>query len=107
MVKSIFSTFFFKYLNEWITIVNNRYTCGPTVYDSSHLGHARNFVSLDIIRRVVQDYFGYSVNTVMNITDIDDKLILRAKENNQQSVLQLAKHFENDFKNDMLALNVR
>lgn len=50
------------------------YACGPTVYDHSHLGHARNYVSTDIIRRILRDYFGYKVNFVMNITDVDDKV---------------------------------
>lgn len=50
------------------------YACGPTVYDKSHLGHARNYVSTDIIRRILMHYFGYKVNFVMNITDIDDKV---------------------------------
>ena len=50
------------------------YACGPTVYDKSHLGHARNYVSTDIIRRILMHYFGYEVNFVMNITDIDDKV---------------------------------
>lgn len=50
------------------------YACGPTVYDKSHLGHARNYVSTDIIRRILMDYFGFKVNFVMNITDIDDKV---------------------------------
>lgn len=51
------------------------YSCGPTVYDKSHLGHARNYVSTDIIRRILMHYFGFKVNFVMNITDIDDKVI--------------------------------
>lgn len=50
------------------------YACGPTVYDQSHLGHARNYVSTDIIRRILKDYFGYKVKFVMNFTDIDDKV---------------------------------
>lgn len=50
------------------------YACGPTVYDHSHLGHARNYVSTDIIRRILRDYFGYEVKLVMNITDVDDKV---------------------------------
>jgi cysteinyl-tRNA synthetase len=52
------------------------YACGPTVYDKSHLGHARNYVSTDIIRRILTYYFNYKVNFVMNITDIDDKVQL-------------------------------
>jgi cysteinyl-tRNA synthetase len=37
------------------------YTCGPTVYDESHMGHARCYVSFDIIRRIMTDYFGYNI----------------------------------------------
>lgn len=57
------------------------YSCGPTVYDASHMGHARNYVSIDINRRILQDYFGYNVKFVQNVTDIDDKIILRARQN--------------------------
>lgn len=55
------------------------YSCGPTVYDASHMGHARSYISFDILRRVLTDYFGYNVLYVMNITDIDDKIIKRAR----------------------------
>ncbi|KAF8445055.1 cysteinyl-tRNA synthetase [Boletus edulis BED1] len=57
------------------------YNCGPTVYDASHMGHARNYVTQDILRRILSDYFGYDIHFVMNITDIDDKIILRARQN--------------------------
>uniref|UniRef100_A0A914CL90 Cysteine--tRNA ligase, cytoplasmic n=1 Tax=Acrobeloides nanus TaxID=290746 RepID=A0A914CL90_9BILA len=57
------------------------YICGPTVYDSTHLGHARTFLSLDIVRRVLTNYFNYDVLFVMNMTDIDDKIIKRARQN--------------------------
>eukprot|EP00548_Thalassiothrix_antarctica_P015730 CAMPEP_0194165740 /NCGR_PEP_ID=MMETSP0154-20130528/1573_1 /TAXON_ID=1049557 /ORGANISM="Thalassiothrix antarctica, Strain L6-D1" /LENGTH=832 /DNA_ID=CAMNT_0038876259 /DNA_START=84 /DNA_END=2582 /DNA_ORIENTATION=- len=57
------------------------YTCGPTVYDSSHVGHARTYLSLDIMRRIMTDYFRYNVIYQVNITDIDDKIILRARQN--------------------------
>ena len=53
------------------------YNCGPTVYDASHMGHARTYLTFDIVRRVFSDYFGYSIHYVMNITDIDDKIIKR------------------------------
>uniref|UniRef100_A0A224YWL0 cysteine--tRNA ligase n=1 Tax=Rhipicephalus zambeziensis TaxID=60191 RepID=A0A224YWL0_9ACAR len=56
------------------------YSCGPTVYDASHMGHARSYISFDILRRVLTDYFGYNVFYVMNITDIDDKIIKRARQ---------------------------
>ena len=57
------------------------YSCGPTVYDSAHLGHSRNYINFDIIRRVLQDYFGYNITAVMNVTDVDDKIIARARRN--------------------------
>jgi cysteinyl-tRNA synthetase len=44
------------------------YACGPTVYDHSHLGHARNYVSTDIIRRILLHYYGFDVKFVMNFT---------------------------------------
>lgn len=44
------------------------YSCGPTVYDASHMGHARSYISFDILRRVFSNYFGYDVFYVMNVT---------------------------------------
>ncbi|MCX6734945.1 MAG: cysteine--tRNA ligase [Candidatus Peregrinibacteria bacterium] len=55
------------------------YVCGPTVYDSAHLGHGRSAVSFDVIRRYFI-YRGYEVKYVSNYTDIDDKMITRAKQ---------------------------
>lgn len=55
------------------------YLCGPTVYDSAHLGHGRSAVSFDMIRKYFI-YKGYEVNFVSNYTDIDDKMINRANE---------------------------
>ena len=57
------------------------YTCGPTVYDSAHVGHARTYLSLDIMRRIMTDYFHYNCIYQINTTDIDDKIILRARQN--------------------------
>uniref|UniRef100_A0A668TR37 Cysteine--tRNA ligase, cytoplasmic n=1 Tax=Oreochromis aureus TaxID=47969 RepID=A0A668TR37_OREAU len=57
------------------------YCCGPTVYDASHMGHARSYISFDILRRILRDYFKYDVIYCMNITDIDDKIIKRARQN--------------------------
>jgi len=57
----------------------NIYTCGVTVYDESHIGHARSLYVFDIIRRYVA-YRGFKVKFVRNITDIDDKIIKRANE---------------------------
>lgn len=55
------------------------YVCGPTVYDSAHLGHGRSAVSFDVIRRYFI-YRGYDVKYVSNYTDIDDKMINRANQ---------------------------
>lgn len=57
------------------------YTCGPTVYDVAHMGHARAYLTFDILRRIMEDYFGYEVIYQINVTDIDDKIILRARRN--------------------------
>ncbi|XP_023119725.1 cysteine--tRNA ligase, cytoplasmic isoform X1 [Amphiprion ocellaris] len=57
------------------------YCCGPTVYDASHMGHARSYISFDILRRTLSDYFKYDVFYCINITDIDDKIIKRARQN--------------------------
>lgn len=57
------------------------YNCGPTVYDHSHMGHARSYICIDILRRIVTDYFNYNVTFVQGLTDIDDKIILRARQN--------------------------
>ncbi|XP_023315626.1 cysteine--tRNA ligase, cytoplasmic isoform X2 [Trichogramma pretiosum] len=69
---------------EFVPQYGNRvlwYSCGPTVYDASHMGHARSYISFDIMRRILQEYFNYDVLYVMNITDIDDKIIKRARQN--------------------------
>ena len=55
------------------------YVCGPTVYDSPHLGHAKSAVVFDIIRRYLK-FKGYDVKLIKNVTDIDDKIINRANE---------------------------
>jgi cysteinyl-tRNA synthetase len=45
----------------------------------SHMGHARNYLTSDVIRRVLEDYFGYNIHFVMNVTDVDDKIIVKAR----------------------------
>jgi cysteinyl-tRNA synthetase len=55
------------------------YACGPTVYDHPHLGHGRTAFTYDMIRRFLR-YVGYEVTLASNITDIEDKIIKRAKE---------------------------
>lgn len=82
------------------------YICGPTVYDSSHIGHASNYVRFDVVRRILNDYFGYDVTVQMNVTDIDDKIIKRANERNIP-FQDLARQFETEFLEDMDSLNVK
>nr|XP_020769046.1 probable cysteine--tRNA ligase, mitochondrial [Odocoileus virginianus texanus] len=81
------------------------YSCGPTVYDHAHLGHACSYVRFDIIRRILTRVFGCNVVMVMGITDVDDKIIRRANEMSV-SPASLARLYEEDFKQDMAALKV-
>ena len=53
------------------------YACGPTVYDYGHIGNFRTFVAVDLLRRFLRQS-GYTVRHVMNITDVDDKIIRNA-----------------------------
>ena len=95
--------------NEEITERNlNWYMCGPTVYDYSHIGHARNYICNDIIRRILE-YFGYKVNLVMNITDVDDKIINKSNEiyKDPNKFLEISKKYEEEFLKDLNALNVK
>lgn len=85
------------------------YSCGPTVYDSSHLGHARTYVCTDIIRRILSDYFHIPVHFALGITDVDDKIINRAREaghSDWKGMKEFAKQFEESFFQDMAALGV-
>uniref|UniRef100_A0A8C2VIR8 Probable cysteine--tRNA ligase, mitochondrial n=1 Tax=Chinchilla lanigera TaxID=34839 RepID=A0A8C2VIR8_CHILA len=82
-----------------------QYSCGPTVYDHAHLGHACSYVRFDILRRLLTKVFGCSVVMVMGITDVDDKIIRRASEMDI-SPAALARLYEEDFKQDMAALKV-
>uniref|UniRef100_A0A4X2K4Z0 cysteine--tRNA ligase n=1 Tax=Vombatus ursinus TaxID=29139 RepID=A0A4X2K4Z0_VOMUR len=81
------------------------YSCGPTVYDHAHLGHACSYVRFDIIRRILTKVFGYNIVMVMGITDVDDKIIRRATEMDI-SPSALARLYEEDFKLDMATLKV-
>ena len=58
------------------------YVCGITIYDYCHIGHARTYVAFDVINRYLR-FSGYEVTYVRNITDVDDKIIKRAAENNE------------------------
>ena len=56
------------------------YGCGPTVCDPPNLGHCRTYMTFDVVRRVLEDYFMYNVTHVMGVTDIDDRIIIRTQE---------------------------
>ncbi|XP_072040212.1 probable cysteine--tRNA ligase, mitochondrial [Amphiura filiformis] len=81
------------------------YACGPTVYDSAHIGHASSYVRFDIIRRILSEFFSIDVVQVMGITDIDDKIIKRSQESDI-SFSQLTKVYQDEFYQDMDNLNV-
>ena len=92
---------------EELKVKNNKiklFVCGPTVYDYSHIGHARTYISFDVIVRYLK-HEGYSVFYLQNITDIDDKIIKRAKERGENP-LELSHRFEKEYLNDMKKLNV-
>ena len=82
----------------------NLFVCGPTVYDSSHIGHARTYLAFDMIAKYLAKK-GYNIFYLQNITDIDDKIIARAKE---KRVLpyKLASDFEKEYLQNMRALKI-
>ncbi len=82
----------------------NMYVCGPTVYDSCHIGHARPAVVFDTIRRYLE-YTGYVVTFISNITDIDDKIINRSRDLGI-SWRDLARRYQDEYEQDMAALGV-
>ncbi|AMW28033.1 cysteine--tRNA ligase [Arthrospira platensis] len=81
------------------------YCCGVTVYDYCHLGHARSYTTWDVVRRYLE-WSGYEVNYVQNFTDIDDKILNRAKE--QESTMEaVSQRFIDAYFEDLRRLNVR
>ncbi len=82
----------------------NLFVCGPTVYDVSHIGHARTYVAFDMMVKYLREK-GYDLFYLQNITDIDDKIIKRAKEK-KITPQKLAKDFEREYLKDMKNLKV-
>src|SRR5947209_17596982 len=80
------------------------YSCGPTVYDYGHIGNFRTFVFVDLLRRSLRQA-GFKLNHVMNITDVDDKIIRDAAAQGV-SVRDYAAKFEQAFLEDMKTLNL-
>ncbi|KAL6046139.1 Cysteine--tRNA ligase, mitochondrial [Balamuthia mandrillaris] len=89
------------------------YTCGPTVYESSHLGHARNYVSVDVVLRLLRHFFNVPVQHAMGMTDIDDKIMAKAAAlqaaghgSTASSFLDIARKYEEEFWDDLDAFAV-
>jgi cysteinyl-tRNA synthetase len=80
------------------------FVCGPTVYDYIHIGNARTFVVFDVIAKYLR-YRGYKLKYIQNITDIDDRIIARAKETGVEPK-ELARKFERIFLDNMKELKV-
>lgn len=80
------------------------YVCGVTVYNDAHVGHAMSAIVFDIIRRYLI-YKNYDVKFVMNYTDVDDKIINRAKQLGEEP-LKLSQRYIDDYANDLKNLNV-
>lgn len=81
------------------------YVCGPTVYDEPHIGHARAAIAFDVIRRTLEAA-GLRVTYVQNITDVDDKIIQRAAEQNR-TPWEVADEYTRAYDDAMRALGVR
>jgi len=81
------------------------YCCGPTVYDYAHIGNWRTFVFADLVRRTLE-FSGYEVKHVMNITDVEDKIIKRVREN-KTTLREFTGPFETAFLDDLKALGCR
>lgn len=80
------------------------YVCGPTVYDSAHVGHALSAMVFDIIRRYLE-YSTYEVKLIMNFTDVDDKIIIKANNDNI-STSELTEKLMNEYLFQLKELNI-
>ncbi len=80
------------------------YACGPTVYDRAHVGNFRTLVAVDVLRRTLR-HFGYRVREVMNITDVDDRIIEKAQQAGKD-LRAFTTEFVRAFEEDMAALRL-
>jgi cysteinyl-tRNA synthetase len=97
-----------KKVEEFIPIDPNEvriYMCGPTVYDYFHIGNARSFVMADMVRRYLE-YKGYKVKFVMNLTDVDDKIIKKANEEKRKPS-EVTNDYINAFFDDISKLKIK
>ena len=81
------------------------YVCGPTVYSNAHVGHAMSAMVFDIIRRYLE-YRGYEVRYLLNFTDVDDKIIARANQANQDP-FELAETYIREYEQNLSDLNIK
>ncbi|HOO11638.1 MAG TPA: class I tRNA ligase family protein, partial [Bacillota bacterium] len=81
------------------------YVCGPTVYDFFHIGNARPFIVFDVLRRYLE-YRGYEVSYVQNFTDVDDKIIRRAAEENS-TMQEVSERFIREYFADADRLGIK
>ena len=94
-------------IEEFTTLQPGRvsmYVCGPTVYARAHIGHAMSALVFDIIRRYLE-FKGYDMNHVMNFTDVDDKIILRAREKGMDP-FALGEMYIREFEEHLIAFNI-
>ena len=80
------------------------YSCGPTVYDYPHVGNLRAFLFADLLKRSLL-FLGYKVKHVMNVTDVDDKLIEKS-EGKKGKLKEITSKYEKAFKKDLKELNI-
>jgi cysteinyl-tRNA synthetase len=83
------------------------YVCGPTVYDDAHLGHARTYMMNDMLVKIMKQY-DYDVKVLMNITDVDDKILKRSLETfgEEKRFMELGDKYTQRFLEDMIDLNI-
>ncbi len=94
-------------LEEFTPLEGNKvkmYVCGPTVYDKAHLGHARCYITWDILYRYLK-FLGYDVTYCRNVTDVDDKILKKA-DTEGASPDEIAERYYKSFSNSMKSLNV-
>ena len=93
-------------VEEFVPIDGNKvkmYVCGPTVYDFAHLGHARCYITWDVLYRYLK-FKGYDVTYCRNVTDVDDKILKKA-EKEGKTPEEVSQYWYKQFENSMKALN--